>query len=89
MYTCVPEGHHHQHSGNEVDRLCPDHLTADGAGPLPELLDAVVPVIPVSEGAGKVQVLHSMDNFVGCVRLFLKVGGQASFYYKYGHKLDS
>ena len=65
MSTCVPEGHNHQQGGDEVDGLCPDHLPADGAGPLPELLDAVVPVIPVPEGAGKIQVLQSMDNNIG------------------------
>ena len=89
MYTCVQEGHHHQQGGDEVDGLCPDHLLAHSAGPLLELLNAVVPVIPVSVWTSKVYVLQSMDNFVGYVRFFLKVSGKASFHHKYCYELKN
>ena len=88
MYTCVPEGHHHQHGGDKVDCLGPDHLHADSTGPLPKLLDAVVPIIPVPEGAGKVQVLQCMENLIGYVFLLSKVGGNASFQNKYYKELE-
>ena len=73
IHTCVPEGQHHKDCCKEVDCLGPDYLTADSARPLPELLDAVVSVIPVLVGTGKVQVLQCMNNFVGFVLLLSKV----------------
>ena len=89
IHACVPEGHHHHQGCNEVDCLGPDHLTADSARPLLELLDAVVSVIPVPEWTGKVQILQCMNNLVGFELLLFKVSRDAIFGNNYCNELEN
>ena len=65
--TCVPKWHKHQYCGDNVDTECCRHLSASSSEPGPELLDAVIPLVPVTEGGGVVDVLQDVDELVDVV----------------------
>ena len=63
----MPKWHKHQYCGDNVDAECHSHLSASGSEPGPELLDAVIPLVPVSEGGGVVDVVQDVDELVDIV----------------------
>ena len=65
--TCVPKWHKHQYCGDDVDAECRRHLSASSSESYPELLDAVIPLVPVREGGGVVDVLQDVDELVDVV----------------------
>ena len=65
--TCVPKWYKHQSYADDVDTECRRHLSASSSEPGPELLDAVIPLVPVREGGGVVDVLQDVDELVDVV----------------------
>ena len=63
----MPKWHKHQYCADKVDAECRRHLSASGSEPGPELLDAVIPLVPVREGGGVVDVLQDVDELVDVV----------------------
>ena len=63
----MPKWHKHQYCGDNVDAECRRHLSASGSEPGPEILDAVIPLVPVREGGGVVDVLQYVYELVDVV----------------------
>ena len=63
----MPKRRKHQNCADDVDTECGRHLSASGSEPGPELLDAVIPLVPVREGGGVVNVLQDVDELVDVV----------------------
>ena len=63
----MPKWHKHQYCGDDVDAECGRHLSASSSEPDLELLDAVIPFVPVREGGGVVNVLQDVDELVDVV----------------------
>ena len=74
-YTRVPKRHKHKGCANDVDTECGCHLSASSSEPGPELLDAVIPLVPVREGGGVVDVLQDVDELVDVVSPPPELGG--------------
>ena len=63
----MPKWHKHQYCGDNVDAECRRHLSASTSEPSPELQDTVIPLVPVREGGGVVDVLQDVDELVDVV----------------------
>ena len=69
MLTCIPERKHHNPGDEDVDTECCRHLNVGGPEPPPELLDVMLPPVPVFVGGGKLDVFNEVYYLVNYVSL--------------------
>ena len=78
--TCVPKRRKHQDCADDVDAECRRHLSASRFEPDPELLDAVIPLVPVREGGRIVHILQNVNKLVGVISSPPKLTGCKNFH---------